>query len=74
MIKSLFIRSLTSVKKNRSFSYNSCSCVRVYQPIFTPFMACLTTGCFFTYINLLRSRKQYEKLYLEIQDLKNKIK
>ncbi len=79
MSRSGLIRSLFTIqsfpRSIRSFScYNHCKYTLNNKPIFSPFFACLTLGSFFTYIQLVRSRLQFEKLYLEIQELKTELK
>lgn len=78
MSRSGLIRSLFTIqsfpRSIRSFScYNHCNYNLNNKPIFSPFFACLTLGSFFSYIQLVRSRNQFERLYLEIQELKKKL-
>jgi len=78
MLRSGLIRSFQMIKplfsQSRPFSYSNCRYTDMNKPVFSPFFACLTLGSFFTYIQLVRSRNQYERLYLEIQELKTELK
>jgi hypothetical protein len=77
MSRFTLIRSFQTIKpsftQSRSNYCNGCRYTDINKPVFSPFFACLTLGSFFTYIHLVRSRQQYESLYLQIHELKTEI-
>ena len=39
-------------------------------PAFTPFWASIVVGSLYTYLLMIQSRRQYENLYLELNEIK----